>query len=154
MQSLDKTELQIIYLMQDDARMSFVRMAEIIGVTEGTVRRKVNKLIEDGIIKPTLTVNPYAIEYNAPALIGVRAEQRKSVKLAEKISKMQEVTFVALTTGPYEIMIQIATQTNKDLTDFLLRLSDFEGIKGTNTFLILRIYKQTWHIKETGKSEL
>jgi len=152
MQSLDETALQVISLMQDDARMSFVKMAETIGVTEGTVRRKVTQLLEDGIIKPTVIVNPYAIQYDAPALIGVQAEQKKSTKLAEEISKMKEVQFVALTTGPYEIMIQVVTRSNKDLTDFLLRLSDIEGIKGTNTFLILRIYKQTWQLKEAGRS--
>jgi Lrp/AsnC family transcriptional regulator for asnA, asnC and gidA len=71
MLSLDQTELKIISLMQDDARFPFVKMAKLLGVTEGTIRRKVNRLVKEGIIKTTAIFDPYTIGFDAPAFVGI-----------------------------------------------------------------------------------
>ncbi len=55
---LDKTEREIIKLLQKDGRMSFVDMAEQIGVTEGTIRRKFYRLLEEGVIKIAAVTDP------------------------------------------------------------------------------------------------
>lgn len=147
MLSLDQTELKIISLMQDDARFPFVKMAKLLGVTEGTIRRKVNRLVKEGIIKATAICDPYTIGFDAPAFVGINAVQKKTKNLAKKIAEMPEVQFVALTTGPYEIITQVVAKSNKHLFDIILRLGDLDGIKGTNTFLMLSIYKQSWNLR-------
>jgi Lrp/AsnC family transcriptional regulator for asnA, asnC and gidA len=141
MGNLDKTDLEIISLLKQDGRMSFVRMAELLGVSEGTVRRKASALINNGTIAVTAVVNPPALGFDTPAIVGISADQKKSLKLAKQIAEMPEVQFVVITTGPYEIMIQALTESNEDLFDFLLRVAQLDGIKATQTFLILRIYK-------------
>jgi len=114
MGTLDKTDMEIISLLKRDGRMSFVRMAEVLGVSEGTVRRKATALINNGTVAVTAIVNPAALGLDAPAIVGISADQKKSVKLAREIAEMPEVQFVVITTGPYEIMIQVLTESNED----------------------------------------
>jgi Lrp/AsnC family transcriptional regulator for asnA, asnC and gidA len=146
MVSLDQTEIKIISFLQEDARFPFVKMAKSLKVTEGTIRRKFNRLKKHGIIKTTAICDPYTLGFDAPAFVGVRAVQKKSKSLAKKIAEMPEVQFVAITTGEYEIIAHVVAKSNKQLFEILLKLGDLDGIKGTNTFLMLDIYKQRWNL--------
>jgi len=144
--SLDQTEIKIISILQEDARFPFVKMAKLLGVTEGTIRRKFNRLTKQGIIKTTAICDPYTLGFDSPAFVGIRAVQNKAKNLAKEIAEMPEVQFVAITTGQYEIMTHVVAKSNKQLFDILMKLSDLDGVKGTNTFLMLSIYKQRWNL--------
>ncbi len=91
--------------------------------------------------------------------MAIQADQKKALGLAEEISKLPEVQSATSLTGPYEIMIQILVKSNKELSDFLFKLSELDGIKSSQTFLILKTFKQTWnikhnHVKEEKRSSL
>ena len=66
---------------------------------------------------------------------------------------MPEVQFVALTTGDFEIMTHVMAKTNKLLFEILIKISDLDGVKGTNTFLMLDIYKQRWNLGKILKQD-
>ena len=153
MRPLDQTEVGIISLLQEDGRMSVVDMAKKLGVTDGTVRRKVNQLIRNEVIKPTVVCDPHRIGFDTPAYVAIQADQKKALGLAEEVSKLPEVQSATSLTGPYEIMIQILVKSNKELSDFLFKLSELDGIKSTQTFLILKTFKQTWNIKHNHVKE-
>jgi len=146
MTSLDQTDIKIISFLQEDGRFPFVKMAKLLGVTEGTIRRKFNRLTKQGIVKPTATCDPYSVGFDAPAFVGVKAVQKKAKSLAKKIAQMPEVQFVALTTGNFEIMTHVVAKTNKLLFEILVKLSELDGVEATNTFLMLDIYKQKWNL--------
>ena len=133
--------------------MPFVKMAQILGVSEGTVRRKVSCLVDNGTLVITAVCNPSALGYDAPAIVGISADQKKCEVLLEQISQMPEVQFAVITTGPYEIMIQLYAESNEDLFDMLLRISDLDGVKATQTFLILRTCKLSGNIEITKNQE-
>jgi Lrp/AsnC family transcriptional regulator for asnA, asnC and gidA len=131
--------------------MPFVKIAEILKIAEVTVRRKVNKLIEDGIIKMTAICDPHAIGFDAPAFVGLDVERRQLTSVAKKITQMPEVQFAAITTGPYDITIQVVSLSNRKLYAFIMELGNIEGVKDTETHLILEIYKQTWDLEAITK---
>ena len=147
MRPLDQTEMGIISLLQENSRMSIVEMAKKLGVTDGTVRRKMNQLIKNKVIRPTVVCDPHGIGFDAPAYVGIQADQKKAFTLAEEVSRLPEVQSATSLTGPYEIMIQILVRSNKELADFLFRLNRLDGIKSCQTFLILKTHKQAWNIK-------
>ena len=151
--TLDQAEIKIISFLQEDARFPFVKMAKSLGVTEGTIRRKFNRLTKQGIIKTTAICDPYALGFDAPAFVGVRAVQKKADSLAKKIAEMPEVQFVAMTTGDFEIMTHVVAKSNKLLFNILIKISNLDGVKGTNTFLMLGIYKQRWNLGNLLKQD-
>lgn len=145
--NLSSMEKKIISLMQENGRIPFVKVAKQLDVTEGTVRRKFNKLEKEGIIKITALCNPHMIGYDSPAFIGISAEHRSIDSLVKQISKIPEVQFTAVTTGPYEIMTQVVATSNKHLYELIVDIAELKGVTGTYTFLILDIHK---HSREFG----
>lgn len=142
---LDRHERQIILLLQQDGRMSHVDIANAIGVTEATVRRKLHRLIDDGIIKLAAVANPFAIGFTVPAIVGLKVEPAKVVEIAETLARMPVVRYVAITTGNYDIIVEGYFRGNEELSRFLLEdLRKVDGIVDTQTSLLLRLVKQSY----------
>ncbi|MBS4023984.1 MAG: Lrp/AsnC family transcriptional regulator [Dethiobacter sp.] len=153
MRKVDLLDKKIISLLQENGRMTFIKIAETLGVAEGTVRKKVNSLIKDEVINITAVCNPFIVSYNSPAFIGLDVERSKIKSVAQQLSDFHEVQFVAVTTGPFDLIIQVFAQSNENLYDFILnKLTLLDGIIDTQTLLIMNISKQVGKI-EFGFSE-
>lgn len=154
--TIDNVERQIILLLQQNGRMSYVEVAEHIGVTEGTVRRKVNRLIEEGVIKIAAVANPFAIGFDTPAIISIKAETNRVMEVANQLRALPGVRFVALTTGSFDIIMEGYWANNQELFSFLTgELAQVSGIREYNTSLVLQIVKQAydWGVPDTGVHE-
>jgi Lrp/AsnC family transcriptional regulator, regulator for asnA, asnC and gidA len=154
--SIDKVERQIILLLQENARRSYVDIAEKIGVTEGTIRRKVKRLVSDGIIKIAAVANPHAVGFNTPAIISIKADSDKVMSVATQLQQLKGVRFVALTTGSFDIIVEGYWANNRELANFLtIELAKVSGIREYSTALILQILKQAydWGLPGTGDEE-
>ncbi len=142
---LDKTEKKIMELLQSDGRRSFVDMADDVGVTEGTIRRKFYRLVREGIIRIAGVSDPFKIGFKSPAIIALNVEPGTLREVAEKISQLQPLHYVGLTTGIFDIVVQGVFPSNEDLARFILEdLGNIKGIREINTSLLLRIYKQSF----------
>lgn len=145
MVALDQTEKRIVQLLQRDGRMSFVDMAANIGVTEGTVRRKYYRLVNEGLLHIVGIAEPFKVGFNSLAIIGLRVEPSKLDEVAKEVSALDEVKYVAVTTGDSDIMMQAYFRNNDDLSTFLItRLTKIDGVIEINTSLILGVFKQTF----------
>jgi Lrp/AsnC family transcriptional regulator for asnA, asnC and gidA len=154
--SIDKVERQIIVFLQENARRSFVDIAEQIGVTEGTIRRKVKRLVSEGIIKFAAVANPHAVGFDTPAIISIKTESDKVLSVATQIQQLKGVRFVALTTGSFDIIVEGYWANNGELANFLTNeLAKVRGIREYSTALILQILKQAydWGVPETEDEE-
>ena len=88
---LDQTDKKIIQLLGADARMSNNQMAKVIGVTEGTVRNRIQKLIKNRVIKISVINNINRMENPSLAFVGLDVETRAKDSVAKALSKMKEV---------------------------------------------------------------
>lgn len=151
MVDLDKTERQMILLLQRDGRMSFVDMAKEIGVTEGTIRRKFSRLVEEDIIHIAAIADPFKVGFETPAFIGINVETARIEDVVQKISQLPRVRYVAAATGEYDIIVEGYFASNQELSQFIIEdLGKIEGIKDSTTSLLLKIYKQsfTWGVAD------
>jgi Lrp/AsnC family transcriptional regulator for asnA, asnC and gidA len=148
---IDRVERQMIRLLQQNGRMSHVDMADHIGVAEGTIRRKVNRLVEEGIIKIAAVANPHAIGFDTTAIIWIKAEPGTVKEVATHLSQLPGVRFVALATGAFDVIMEGYWANNQELFQFLTEdLSKVKGIREYNTSLVLQIMKQAydWGVPE------
>ena len=142
---LDATERAMVELLQQDGRLTITQLARTLGVTEVTARRKLKRLMGDGIIRVVATVDPFDVGYETPVIIGLKVHRGQMEAVAERLSLLPQVRYIGASTGRVDLIIEVVTRTNQDLADFLLNeLGQVEGIMDSETNLIVRIYKQSW----------
>ena len=140
--SLDELDFAILSYLQQDGRMSFTVIAEKLKVSIGTIRSRFNKLIEDGTINIIGRVNPEKVGFHSYAQIAVciRPATLKE-KAAQKISKLPEVSFLALTSGEYDLEVDVMCRNNDHLSEFINMIAKIEGVNQTRTTLYFKVYK-------------
>ena len=142
---LDATERHMVELLQQDGRLSVASLARSLGVTEVTARRKLSRLLRDGVIQIVAAVDPFDVGYETPAIIGLKIQRAKVDEVARRLSEFPQVRYVGASTGRVDLIVEVVTRTNQDLADFVLNeLAQIEGIVDSETNLIVRIYKQSW----------
>jgi len=92
-------------------------------VIEGTVRRRLKRLMDEGFIKIVALVDPRPMGYKSEALIGIQAEPQMIDEVAEAIAELNEVSWLVVTTGGYDIFAWVAVASSEELGSFLSRKS-------------------------------
>jgi Lrp/AsnC family transcriptional regulator for asnA, asnC and gidA len=139
---LDKLDFEILSFLQEDGRMSFTVIADKLKVSIGTVRTRFNKLIEDGTINIIGRVDPDKVGFRCYAHIAVYVRPATlKEKVAQKISKLPEVSFLAMTSGDYDLEVDVMCRDNNHLVDFVNDISKIEGIHQTKTTIYFKVYK-------------
>lgn len=143
MDKIDDLDLKIIKELQKDGRASFRDIAEKMGVAEGTVYNRVNKLLESKVIKRFIPEIDYSkLGYDMTVLIGVITEGGKLPDIERRITESPNVNAVYDVTGEYDAIIVAQFKTREDLNDFVKKLMAMEGVKRTNTMLVLNTMKE------------
>ena len=140
--TLDDLDFAVLSCLQKDGRMSFTEIADQLNVSVGTARTRLNRLIEEGIISIVGRVDPDKVGFRAYAHVAVyiRPATLKE-QVAQTISKMPEVSFLASTSGDYDLEVDVMCPTNNDLVEFINEISTIEGIYQTKTTLYFKVYK-------------
>ena len=140
-------DIEIIKQLQSDARKPFTAIAEELGLPESTVRKRVDRLEETGVLQFTGFADPLRLGFQYWSYIAVKVELSAIERTAKAVAQHHEVFFAAVTTGEYNLFIAAVFRSNVDLLHFLNeRLPKFPGIVETATSNVLRIYKRTGHL--------
>ncbi len=131
--------------------MATAEMARRLGISEPTVRKKLTQLTQEGRVRIRATADPVDLGYEASAFIGIDVERDAIIKVAKVLEQYSFVDSVAVTTGPYDLIIKACFQTLRDLYDFILiELAAVEGIKDSNSLMILQNIKNDGLIGVAG----
>ncbi len=142
---MDELDLKIIGLLQRDGRASNATMAQELGVSEGTVRRRLWRLVQEDVIKITAVPNIEKMGYAATALVGVQTRPGKADDVAESLARLEEVHYAAVTTGAFDVFLWVGLESAQRLGDFLhTKLAAVEGVQRTETFVNLAIRKRDY----------
>jgi Lrp/AsnC family transcriptional regulator for asnA, asnC and gidA len=140
---LDNIDKKIIDALKLDGRTSNAKIARSLSVSEGTVRRRIKKMTSDGVISVYAVPDPKKTGYFAEALIGIQVEAGRLTEVASKISEHKYTTWVANTTGSYDIFTWVTLPTSLELGKFLSNeLGKIEGVNKTETFVNLEVLKR------------
>ncbi len=140
--SLDKLDFEILSFLQKDGRMSFTVIADKLGVSIGTIRTRFNKLIDDGTVNIIGRVDPDKVGFRSYAHIAVFVRPATlRDKIAHTISKLPEVSFLAMTSGDYDLEVDVMCRDNNHLVDFVNEISKIEGVHQTKTTMYFKVYK-------------
>lgn len=142
---LDAIELRLIELLQEDGRMSTQTLAQRAGCAEPTARRRLRRLLSEGIVQIVGAVDPFDVGFESPVIINLKVDLKRIDEIAEQLCNHEAIRFVGAATGSADLIIEVVAASNHEVADFIMGyLSKIDGIEDTDTSLILRIYKQTW----------
>ena len=147
---MDELDKKIIFLLVEDGRNSNNEIARLLSVSEGTVRNRIRRLTETGVLKVAGLVAPEAVVDKELVLLGIKvAVSRDLSAIAERISQLPEVQAAYITTGRYDIVIEALLAVKYGPIEFLCgSLSAIEGIVSTETFMVMKSFNK-WIIPQT-----
>lgn len=138
----DELDFAILSCLQKDGRMSFTEIADQLNVSIGTARTRLNRLIDEGIISIVGRVDPAKVGFGAYAHVAVYVRPATlKERIAEEIAKMPEVSFLASTSGDYDLEVDVMCPDNNHLVEFINEISKIDGIYQTKTTLYFKVYK-------------
>ena len=116
-------------------------IARRLSVSEGTVRQRLRKLIDSGVVKVQALINAEQAPNQYMAVIGLSIEGRQLEKCAEQIDRFSEVQRTLIVTGRYDILVSLMLDSHYGLVDFVThKLSKVPGIRDSETFVCLKNY--------------
>jgi len=144
---IDALDRKIILELQEDARRPYKDIAGKLNVSEGTIKNRVTRLINRGVLKLEARVNPFALPNHISAIVGVKLKERNHEKKIKEIEKISGVTCAWNATGRFDLFFEIMVDSMNSLNDILFRkdLKKIGGISYTETFITL--YSNTKYFK-------
>lgn len=141
---IDELDINIIKELKKDARKSHRNIAKKLGVAEGTIYNRINKLQEMGIIKRFMVDLDFSkLGYDLTAVIGIIVEGGHLPEIEEKIAKKPNVSALYDVTGEYDALIVAKFKNRDDLDKFIKGIMAMPHVKRTYTMLVLNIMKET-----------
>ena len=145
---LDRTDLKIIEVLQGDGRATNDEMARQIGASNETVRRRRGRLILEGTIQIAGILNYEKAGYEAEAIVAVTAEPDKIDQVADALAKLDEVDWVSITTGSYDIFLHTNAKSQDELGQLLRNhVGTIPGVKRMETFVSLATLKREYGVR-------
>jgi DNA-binding Lrp family transcriptional regulator len=130
---MDSTDQEILDILKDDGRASYTEVAEQVDVSEGTVRNRVEKMIEEGVIeKFTVEVNQ-SKEVKAFVSVNV-STSREFNEILEEFPNEVEAYELA---GDIDLIVEISRETSEDINDAVDIIRGIKGVEDTRTYMVL-----------------
>jgi Lrp/AsnC family transcriptional regulator, regulator for asnA, asnC and gidA len=140
---IDDLDRRIVEALQANGRESFRAIAGQLGVSEATVRARYARLCADDILQVVAVTNPLGLGFEATAMVGVRTTGSPE-PAAEEISSWPEASYVLVTAGQFDLLVEIVCGDRRDLLDVTNRMRALDGVASTETFLYLQMVKQLY----------
>ena len=139
---MDQTDRDIIRVLQTDGRMPYGQIGCRVGLSEPTVRRRVDRMRRQGIITVMAVPNLARLGYAVTALFGLQTSPGLAEAVAETVAQFEETQYVAVTTGHYDVFIWAGFESAADLHGFVNdNLGVVDGVVRSESFINLSIKK-------------
>lgn len=154
-EDLDGIDRGILGKLREDGRRSNSQIARELGVSEATVRKRLERLRSNGVVQIIGLVNPAMSETLVDVLIGMNVLAGRSVDIAEILSQMSKVVWVAHVAGRYHLMVEVLLSDNADLVQFVSEsLGPIDGILSMEVITVLSHRKLDYILDLGGRPYL
>lgn len=139
---LDSLDKRLLEMLGENALQSGEILAKKLGVSSSTIRRRMRRLNQSGIVKVSALVHPTEVGYPLLTVIAFDVAHDMVDMVAQALTKRPEVKWVTSTTGRYDVLAFAWFRSTDELSDFLQKgLSGVNGIRDTETYICLQVKK-------------
>ena len=145
MGNMDSLDYKLINILQRSFQINASKIAEELGVSPATVRRRLRILINNKVIGINAVVNPVKIGLSIAVFIALDVVPAKLESAMQELDNHPHVTWIAIVTGRYDLLLAARFSSNEELSVFLKKeLAHIGGIVGCETFISLEL-KRKYH---------
>ncbi|MFP5218855.1 MAG: Lrp/AsnC family transcriptional regulator [Actinomycetes bacterium] len=142
--ALDDVSKAIIQQLQQDGRRPYATIGRAVGLSEAAVRQRVQRLLEQGVMQIVAVTDPLRLGFARQALIGIRADGDLR-DVAAKVAAIPEVDYVVICAGSFDLLAELVCHDDEHLLDLITDgIRGVPGVRSTETFVYLRLEKQTY----------
>jgi Lrp/AsnC family transcriptional regulator, regulator for asnA, asnC and gidA len=140
---LDDLSKQIIEQLQQDGRRSYAAIGKAVGLSEAAVRQRVQRLVELGAMQIVAVTDPMTLGFHRQTMVGVRCGGDLE-RVAGQLASLEEIDYVVITAGSFDILIEVVCEDDEQLLEILSRVRAIPSVTATETFVYLKLCKQTY----------
>ena len=134
---VDEKDEQILGLLEENSRMTYVEIANSVSLSEGAVRNRIQSLVNEGIIK-RFTIEK-AISHGVRALTMIAVEPGiPTYEVSKKVNQLEGVERIYEVTGEYDIVMVSTGNNIESINKVIEDIRKIEGVEKTNTIIVLR----------------
>lgn len=142
---MDDLDRAILQLLQADGRAPFTQIAKKVGLSETAVRSRYKNLVEQGVVRTVSIVDPYALDFQAPALINIAVIPGQLEAVARQVAALPETAYLVVTLGPFDLLAEVYCRSLKHLTELVTqRIQTIPGVQRTETTMVAQVYKLSY----------
>jgi Lrp/AsnC family transcriptional regulator for asnA, asnC and gidA len=141
---LDDTDKAIIDHLQTDGRMPFSSLGPRVGLSPAAVRQRVLHLIDEGVMQIVAVTDPTHLGFTLQAMAGINVDGDLQ-KTATLIAEIEEVDYVVMVSGRFDILIEVVAENMDDLIDLMNQVRTIDGVRSSELFTYMRLETQTYN---------
>ncbi|MDP7541737.1 MAG: Lrp/AsnC family transcriptional regulator [Acidimicrobiales bacterium] len=142
---LDVTDKAIIAELQVQGRLAYAKLAPLVGLSEAATRKRVNKLLERGVMEIVAVTDPTRLGLSHQSMVGINVDADVR-KIADELARIEAIDYVVVTAGRYDILAEVFSA---DATQFVGVINDqirpIPGIINLEILTYLDLVKQTYN---------
>jgi DNA-binding Lrp family transcriptional regulator len=140
--SIDELDKQILKLLQHDARIPFAELSRVLGIAETTVRFRVNRLVQNGIItRFTALLDHAKLGMNVSGAILLKIDPAHLEEVCNQLMSFKETQFLFQSTGEYDVVSIIITWDMENLSELVKKTKLIPGVKDARVSVTTRFLK-------------
>ena len=141
---IDEIDKAIVRELQLDGRLPYAKLGPRVGLSQAAVRQRVQRLIENGVMQVVAVTDPLTLGFGLQAMVGVEVDGDLRVAAA-KLAKVDEVAYVVVTTGRFDLLVEVVCRDNEELLTIVNDvIRALPGVRTAETFTYLHLEKQTY----------
>ncbi|MEE9496818.1 MAG: Lrp/AsnC family transcriptional regulator [Desulfobacterales bacterium] len=142
---LDRLDRKLIRLLQMDGRMPNNAIAQKLNISEYTVRRRLKRLLDNGIIRIVAVADPIDLGFEIAGNLKIHIDLKKTDQVLEQLKQIDALVWVALTTGGTDVDADFVVRSLKEFQELIFkRISRIDGVRSTETSLMMDLVKDTY----------
>ena len=142
---LDHVSKAIIDALQQDGRRSYSAIADQVGISEGAVRQRVQRLMSTGVMQIVAVTDPTELGFGREAMIGICCSG-DSMRVAEQLTTIEAVNYVVLTAGRFDVVVEVVCEDDAHLLTVLnSKIRSLPGVYLAETLVYLKTLKQQYN---------
>jgi Lrp/AsnC family transcriptional regulator for asnA, asnC and gidA len=142
--ALDAVSRHIIDQLQQDGRRSYAAIGKAVGLSEAAVRQRVQRLLDAGAMQIVAVTDPMSLGFRRQTMIGIRCNSDLQA-IADRLAGMDAIDYVVITAGSFDLLIEVVCSDDDELLEILGQVRSLPGVTTTETFVYLKLRKQTYH---------
>ncbi len=142
--AVDDLSKAIIAQLQEDGRRPYATIGKAVGLSEAAVRQRVQKLVDTGVMQIVAVTDPLQLGFDRQVMIGLTVEG-DTEEVAAKLATIAELDYLVIPAGSFDILAEVVVTDDQHLLRVINgQIRTIPGVKRTETFLYLKLTKQTY----------